>query len=165
MENGFSIRHATEADRDELTSMRYATLQNRYQGYLPEQNFKKLNRAYAAKEVDEWLQNSACQIGILSSAKGRKGYVACVPDTEMQDWGLILDAGDEAPVSTVEMQHLLQWADSVLKSKGCRQTHIWVLQDNLRGRFMVENFGFKQQKELKLVQEADYTLTVRHYIL
>jgi hypothetical protein len=59
---------------------------------------------------------------------------------------------------------MLQWANDVLRAKGCQHTHMWLLQDNLRARFMIESFGFKAQKELKLVQIADYTMTERHYI-
>lgn len=164
MENEFSIRLATEADRDDLTLLKYGIIKNRYQGYLPERNLSKMDKAYAADQVNDWLQNHACQVGILTSGNTAQGYVVCVPDPEIQDWGLILDAGALPSVSYEETAKLLQWANETLKMKGCQKTHIWLLQDNLRARFMIESFGFKPQKEMKLVQLADYTITKRHYV-
>ncbi|MCR4884228.1 MAG: hypothetical protein K6A68_11685 [Clostridiales bacterium] len=164
MENEFSVRLATNADRDELTLLKYGIMQNRYQGYLPEKNLSKMDKTYAAGQVDAWMQNHACQVGILFSGNNARGYVACAPDPEFQDWGLILDAGALPSVSYLETEKMLQWANDVLRAKGCQHIHMWLLQDNLRARFMIESFGFKAQKELKLVQIADYTMTERHYI-
>lgn len=164
MENEFRVRPTSPIDRDQIIELKLDILQNRYKGYLPEKNLGKMDRAYVAGVVDQWMDNQACQVGILTSENKALGYIVCTPDPELQGWGLILDAGARDTVSCDEIEKMFRWANTVLRGKGCQRTHVWLLQDNLRARFMIESFGFKAQKEMKLVQIADYTMTERHYV-
>lgn len=164
MDNDFSIRSAADADRDELISLKLDIMHSRYQGYLPEKNLEKLDKTYIAGIVDQWMKNQTYRVGILTSGKEAQGYIVCAPDPELQGWGLIIDAGARQSVSCEGTGQMFHWANEILDGKGCRKTHIWLLQDNLRARFMIESFGYKPQKEMKLIQVADYTMTERRYV-
>lgn len=164
MEAQYLIRQATTEDRDGLSLLKFRSMQNLYKGYLPEKNLAKLSETYAEDVVDAWLEDGTCQVGVLDRGSSIDGYVVCQPDRELQGYGLILDAGASETLDSQGKHELTTWAVNNLRDHGLRYAHIWLLQDNLRGRFMYEAFGFKAQKELKQIQRADYTMAVRHYV-
>ena len=163
MEEHFSVRAATPSDREELIDLKCRCTQLLYTGYLPESYLQKIDTAYAAQVVDTWLQDTACVIGVLDLGGRLGGYIVCEPDRELQGWGIIQDTGADKDMSVDQKWELTRWAIETMRERGCGRIHIWLLQDNLRGRFTFESFGFKGQREMKQISRADYAMAVRRY--
>ncbi len=164
MDEHFSIRAATPEDANELASLRLNYMHSLFQGYLPDTYLNRINAESANRQVNAWLDNKDCRIGILESYNQMEGYVVCSPDRELDGWGLIVESGADGNVTSEQKRQLTQWAVKNLQSQGLNQVHTWLLQDNLRARFTYESFGFKAQREMKQEAKADYTMTFRRYI-
>ena len=164
MDERFSIRSATEEDAGKLAALRLNYMHSLFEGYLPDSYLNRINAESASRQVSAWLNNKDCHIGILESSNQFEGYVVCAPDRELDGWGLILESGAQSNVTREQKQELTQWALKNMQSLGMNRVHTWLLQDNLRARFMFESFGFKAQREMKLESHADYTMTFRRYV-
>ncbi len=163
MDEHFSIRPASSVDRASLTDLKYKYTQLLYKGYLPDSYLNKLDSEYAGNAVNTWLGNQGCRIGVLEIGHNLEGYVVWRPDAELSGWGEIVDVGATSNVTSEQKEKLTHWAIKGMAEQGLGQVHIWLLQDNLRGRFMFESFGFKAQREMKHITRADYAFAVRRY--
>lgn len=158
------IREALSADDDTLAALKAHYVQALYYGFAPELILKLADPSTFIQQFHHWQEQDDFHMDVLLLKDVAQGYVIYGPDPADNAFGLIQEAVLDMACDSDIYAALYHHALDALASKGLPQVHQWVLKDNFRTRFLLEQYGFRLEGVRRMVDFDGQPVETTRYL-
>jgi|GEM_PF-3575156 len=159
------IRAAKAEDLNQLTQIKHNYVREIYRGYVSKQQLNSTWVDNFHPRLEDWLNNPAACLDVVEVDGVVSGYVCYGRDPEEEEFGLIHEVVMNISCSGQDRSLTVLHSVQKLREMGLRQVRIWILQDNLRSRYLVEQLGFRSDGERRTVVRGEDEMPVKRYLL
>lgn len=159
------IRPATAEDLDQLIHVKRTYIQALYKGYVPQQQLNSTRVDDFRAQLEEWLLSPKVTLDVVELDGILAGYVSYGRDPEEEEFGLIHEVVMNISASGLDRSLVVLHGVQKLRESGIHQVRTWILRDNLRARYLVEQLGFRPDGERRTVQRGEEEMPVKRYLL
>lgn len=158
------IRIARDEDVLELAALKSRHVRMLYRGFLPYALLAYAEPGSYIQLFRDWVNHDCLRLDVLMMEGKLRGYVVYGPEQAEQGYGLVQEAALDVTCDRYDYRFLYDHALTALREKDYHQVHQWVLRDNFRLRFLLEQIGFKADGTRRTVTYEGQQLQIARYL-
>lgn len=158
------IRPATAEDLPGMAALKSEYVHRLYRCLLPDVLMAAADEKHYLPELRLCLASPGMRMDVLELDGNLTGFVVYGADPNEDGCGLIHETCVELSSELSERDALVVHTVEHLAEMGYLRIHMWLLRDNFRVRFLVEQFGFKPDGARRTVEREGQELVVTRYL-
>lgn len=160
------IREARQADIACLASLKSDYVRTLYRGLVPPETLRAATAAEYEPQIANWLVAGLYDVTLMERDGKPAAFIVHNEDITQPGTGLIYEMVCDHLCTMDEKYLLLDHILDGMHKQGHSEAHVWILRDNFRARFLVENHDFRIDgtRDVVLLHGQEYSIARYTYL-